>query len=72
MPLRGREREAITSADKLLRKGGCSWRKGGGRDLISGGRFLMQGDPRGIKTAGLITGDAAREVFIFTAVKSTG
>lgn len=32
----------------------------------------MQGDPRGIKTAGLITGDAAREVFIFTAVKSTG
>lgn len=28
----------------------------------------MQGDPREIKTAGLITGGAARDEFIFTAV----
>lgn len=41
---------------------------GGGWGLISGGRFLMQGDPRGIKTVGLITDDAAREEFIFAAV----
>lgn len=70
MPLRGREREAITSADKLHRKGGCSWKEGGrrGGDLISRGKFLMQGDPREIKTAGLITGGAARDEFIFTAV----
>lgn len=58
MPQRGLEREAITSADKLLRMGGYCSRSMQGKgewDLISGGRFLMQGDPRGIKTAGLIT-----------------
>lgn len=63
MPLRGREREAITSADKLRERGGEreSWEGGGrsggggGGGLISRGRFLMQGDPREIKTAGLIT-----------------
>lgn len=44
-------------------------REGGkGGDLISRGKFLMQGDPREIKTAGLITGGAARDEFIFTAV----
>lgn len=40
-----------------------------GGDLISRGKFLMQGDPREIKTAGLITGGAARDEFIFTAVE---
>lgn len=39
-----------------------------GEDLISRGKFLMQGDPREIKTAGLITGGAARDEFIFAAV----
>lgn len=74
MPLRGREREAITSADKPRRKGvgggGCGRKEGGmsGEDLISRGKFLMQGDPREIKTAGLITGGAARDEFIFAAV----
>lgn len=73
MPLRGREREAIASADKLHRKGGMQLEEGvgeggGGWGLISGGRFLMQGDPRGIKTVGLITDDAARDEFIFAAV----
>jgi len=29
MPLRGREKEAIISADKLHRKGGWSWKEGG-------------------------------------------
>lgn len=51
MPQRGLEREAITSADKLLGMGGyCIWsmQLKGGWDLISGERFLMQGDPRGI------------------------
>lgn len=76
MPLGGREREAITSADKPRRKGvgggggGCGRKEGGmsGEDLISRGKFLMQGDPREIKTAGLITGGAARDEFIFAAV----
>lgn len=71
MPLRGREREAITSADKPRRKGGrCGRREGGmsGEDLTSRGKFLMQGDPREVKTAGLITGGAARDEFIFTTV----
>ena len=39
-----------------------------GEDLTSRGKFLMQGDPREVKTAGLITGGAARDEFIFTAV----
>lgn len=50
--------------------GGCGRKEGGmsGEDLISRGKFLMQGDPREIKTAGLITGGAARDEFIFAAV----
>lgn len=70
MPLRGWKREAITSADKQHRKGGDAGetgrregtRDGGDRgDLISRGKFLMQGDPREIKTASLITGGTARD-----------
>lgn len=36
--------------------------------LISRGKILMQGDLREIKTASLITGDAARDRFIFATV----
>lgn len=68
MPLRGWKREAITSADKQHRKGGDASETGrregtGGRggDLISRGKFLMQGDPREIKTASLITGGTERD-----------
>ena len=41
MPLRGREREAITSADKPRRKGG-EMRSEGGRD--EWGRLDIQGE----------------------------
>lgn len=51
MPLRGREGEAITSADKLQRTRGGA---------VSRGTFLTQGERRDIKTAGLITTTAVR------------
>lgn len=43
--------------------------RAGWGDLISGGKFLMQGDPREIRTVGLITGDAAGGVYLHRSLE---